>query len=447
MMILKSEEKNMLNKIFNLTWFGKKSNSLRTFKHTYPPHLMDNNLGFSLVSVLIVVGIVGMTFAGTLSLITTQQKEGDAVKQQLAKASVKYALLQTLKNPDSCLCQFNSIPSTPLTINTDNAKPGEAGDEITFTKVTTGCGLNSEVIAQAGMNVGAGLKIQSVKVSEIMETPIPLEYSGNLVVTYSLNSLVYSVKPTSIPLILTIQTLTGSPTARGVHHCVLNTEWHDDLLALENDLVNVESTLTNQIDMANLEMDSRFSTTHDILTTRLENLDARITTNEENINNLVAAIANLGGGSPVINEVPEDEEEDEEEDEIIIQPDPNETCTCTVTPAGSPIGNVNAYRHYEFDRTVYALRIQKSSTGHCHECLGVIRYIRLQSGRDYFKGIYLFVRMAMPSCPSGYTHKEAPSPSPKCSRFQVTKRRNPNAPVSFTTSGSDCPPLVCKRLP
>ena len=244
-----------------------------------------------------------------------------------------------------------------------------------------------------------------------METPIPLEYSGNLVVTYSLNSLVYSIKPTSIPLILTIQTLTGSPTARGVHHCGLNTEWRDDLLALENDLVDVESTLTGQIDLANLEMDSRFSNVQGILTTRLEDLDARITANEENINGLAAAIASLGGGSPAINEGPEElEEEDSSEDEIIIQPDPNETCICTVTPTGSAIGNPQSSVSYEFLYKFYWLTLQRSSTGHCRECWGMTVYGNRD--RNYFEGVRLFVRMAMPSCPPGYTHKEAPNPSP-----------------------------------
>ena len=74
---------------------------------------VNNNFGFSLMATLIAVLIMGITFAAMISMITVQQKEGRALYQQLARGSLKYAMLQTLRNPQNCTCQFNSLPSTP----------------------------------------------------------------------------------------------------------------------------------------------------------------------------------------------------------------------------------------------------------------------------------------------------------------------------------------------
>ena len=58
------------------------------------------------------VGIASLTFMAVLGMINFQQIEGKAINQQLARASLKYNILQTLKNPQNCLCQFNDLATT-----------------------------------------------------------------------------------------------------------------------------------------------------------------------------------------------------------------------------------------------------------------------------------------------------------------------------------------------
>ena len=75
---------------------------------SHPSRVVKNNLGFSLVAVLSATAISGILFSAILSMITLQQKEGKAIQQQLASASLKYNILQTLRNPENCMCQFPS---------------------------------------------------------------------------------------------------------------------------------------------------------------------------------------------------------------------------------------------------------------------------------------------------------------------------------------------------
>ena len=78
---------------------------------SHPSRVVKNNLGFSLVAVLSATAISGILFSAILSMITLQQKEGKAIQQQLASASLKYNILQTLRNPENCMCQFSFGPT------------------------------------------------------------------------------------------------------------------------------------------------------------------------------------------------------------------------------------------------------------------------------------------------------------------------------------------------
>ena len=297
---------------------GSKDTKIQRYKDTkitliHFPCLVKDDLGFSLISMLIAVFIMGIIFTSILSMMTLQSKEGHAIKQQLARASVKYSILQTLKKPENCTCQFNNIPPTKLTINTEKAKPGRTGDEITFTEFTTGCG-SSEVIAQAGMNVGAGVQIQSVKVSEIMETSTPLEYSGNLIVTYhNSDELVRSMKSTLIPLTLTIYASRGSPNAREIYSCGANTNWTDRINDMKNELVNLRSHLIGQFTQANNDVKNKLDSFYNTFTIQLDNLDTRVTANTDMIDSLTLRIAALGVSVTLDDtEEGEDEKTDEE---------------------------------------------------------------------------------------------------------------------------------------
>ena len=64
--------------------------------------------GFSLINSLIAVAIVGINLAVLVSLLSSQQKESKHVQQSLLSSSIKYNILQTLKDPNNCLCQFRA---------------------------------------------------------------------------------------------------------------------------------------------------------------------------------------------------------------------------------------------------------------------------------------------------------------------------------------------------
>ena len=187
---------------------------------------------------------MGISFAAMISMITTQHKEGKAIQQQLASASLKYAVLQTLRNPENCICQFNS-----LTIDTTKTALNEAGDEIDLQVFKNGCGTDpNNIIANAGKEVGAGLKVESVKVSNIMETGTPNEYFGDLIIAYKGENLVRALRPLEVPLQFTV-TPPSDPSdssERPITLCGANTDVGDQISALTLELGNHNLQIIDQ---------------------------------------------------------------------------------------------------------------------------------------------------------------------------------------------------------
>ena len=191
---------------------------------------------------------MGISFSAMISMITVQQREGRAIQQQLARGSLKYAILQTMRNLDNCACQFNS-PGDLKSIDTTQTASGGRGDEISLGVFRSGCGGGSDnILALQGERVknGAGLEVESVKVSQIVETGTPNEYVGDLIVVYK--SDIRVIKPLSVPLLFTVDPNAGSSSRRPILFCGANNDYTERMTQLLQEMRNHANNIKASMD-------------------------------------------------------------------------------------------------------------------------------------------------------------------------------------------------------
>ena len=166
--------------------FLSKHNSFRLVN----TQIVNNSFGSTLVTALIVTALIGFSFTAIVSQMINQQKEGRSIQQQMAVATLKYQVLQTLQNKDKCSCQF-----------TQNIKSQTSEDHLTdFSTLRNSCNSDSEIIIEDGRFLGSGVNVGSIKVSDVSKIPgSSVEYSGKLIVPLKGN-LVRAIRPIEIPM-------------------------------------------------------------------------------------------------------------------------------------------------------------------------------------------------------------------------------------------------------
>ena len=166
--------------------FLSKHNSFRLVN----TQIVNNPFGSTLVTALIVTALIGFSFTAIVSTMMNQQKEGRSIQQQMAVATLKYQVLQTLQNKDSCSCQF-----------TQNIKSQTSEGHLTdFSTLRSSCDSGSEIIIEDGRFLGSGVNVGSIKVSDVSNIPgSSVEYSGKLIVPLKGN-LVRAIRPIEIPM-------------------------------------------------------------------------------------------------------------------------------------------------------------------------------------------------------------------------------------------------------
>ena len=192
---------------------------------------------------------MGISFAAMISMLTVQQKEAKAIYQQLARGSLKYTILQVLRNPANCTCQFNTLPSFPHTIDTTQTALGGGGYEIDLGEFRSGCVVDPDniiVTTEKKIKGGAGLVANTVKVSEIKETGSPDEFLGELTIQFHKDNLVRHLKPLTIPLMFIVDSTSGLANARPIKNCgvyELNSGFSTQVAGFAEDLEILQTTV------------------------------------------------------------------------------------------------------------------------------------------------------------------------------------------------------------
>ena len=185
--------------------------------------------GFSLISTLIATLIMGILISTMLTTFSWQNKELQFIKEQLLSASIKFFMIQTMKNLENCDCHFKQDP-TLRDANSENLGPfsidetvGATISPINLGSFRSGCDFTrpDNVIVAAGepLKGGAKLVVDSVKVKEIRPTGTPNEYQGSIQVAYQNRSWSRAMKPISVDVIMSVAPGAGSPHARPITGC------------------------------------------------------------------------------------------------------------------------------------------------------------------------------------------------------------------------------------
>ena len=187
---------------------------------------------------------MGISFSAVIAMLAAQQKEGQSIQQQLARASLKYSILQTLKNEGNCLCQFNDLPDTPYKIDTTKVTT-QNGDEIDLNEFRSGCDIIDNILVEKGEKIkgGAGLQAQSVKVSNIKETGTANEYLGQLTVVYEPASTVRTIRPLTVPLRFSVAPGGEEPTEATIISCGVDIDVSSEVADMEARIKENEETI------------------------------------------------------------------------------------------------------------------------------------------------------------------------------------------------------------
>ena len=182
----------------------------------------SNPRGFSLVSTLIAVSIVGTSLLTLVSMMVEQEKGTKILRQQVASANLKSFLTKVFVSSEVCGCHFDATQNTPLppsSFNIDTTVPTPS--EINLESLRSSCDFSSadNIIAEVEKEIsgGLGLTVNSIKISEIHPTGTEGRYSGHLIVNYENQGL--PLRPTLMPLVLAIDLSSGTDSARPIQSC------------------------------------------------------------------------------------------------------------------------------------------------------------------------------------------------------------------------------------
>lgn len=187
--------------------------------------------GFSLPAALVSVLIIGIALSAALSMMSTQNREMTFFKHQLVAMNIKHHILQTMKNLSNCNCHFTQDPTDtdatganlgPFIIDT-TITGDQTSSDINLGSFRSGCDFTTDknIVVAAGKVVsgGYGLKVSSVKVTNIIATGTPNEYTGKLLIKFEKGSAPRVMQPISIDIIVTAEAGAILPDKTSILHC------------------------------------------------------------------------------------------------------------------------------------------------------------------------------------------------------------------------------------
>jgi type II secretory pathway pseudopilin PulG len=176
--------------------------------------LIQNRLGFSIVEVLVAVGIMGVLTLSILSLLNTQNRELRAIDEKMNLQSLQVAISASLSNPGFCSCFLGSQNFNY------SAKTWDSLPTIMNSSFDTSCNPQGSPLLSVGVyHPGFRITPTAINVNGIVEvTANSGIFTANLSIQLDPTNLVRARKDLSFPFSFSVN-MTDPPTARRLITC------------------------------------------------------------------------------------------------------------------------------------------------------------------------------------------------------------------------------------
>lgn len=171
-------------------------------------HPLKNQIGISLVELLLVVGLMGFVALGMSSLFFNLQKESRSLKEKLATLELEKDLLNTISGDQ--LCSFTLTSSTVIhpVINPQSFNSTTLpATNLQLSRIPLTIVPGAPNLIQVGQPVAPdvpSLTVETIQLTNFLPTGSPTAYMASLEVRFNGANLVRGLRP--ISTILTLQT-------------------------------------------------------------------------------------------------------------------------------------------------------------------------------------------------------------------------------------------------
>lgn len=181
--------------------------------------------GFSLINVIVSLGLLSVLMSGFLAFQNVQYKEFKAINEKLAVQDLEQLLRKVLNNNDVChymLTNTTYSPSNPSTFDQSLigsatpptiSFPGSQFVGTTSANLTTG-----PFILKVGQPVSAAnsnLYVKNIEIRDLMDMGTGNQYKATLAIDFDSTKLVRPVRPLGISIVLN----TDNSTPRKITNC------------------------------------------------------------------------------------------------------------------------------------------------------------------------------------------------------------------------------------
>lgn len=174
--------------------------------------------GFSLIEILVAVGIMGFVTLTMASMFSNQQLEMKALQEKFDSRGLQSTLLTVMQNPSTC--QANLATWAAVTDISSAVGATKSVNNIPITELHSGNTAISPIIAKVGdplpgRNPGQMI-VSAIQIQDIFSTGNLNEYQGRLTVTFAAASMVRPLRDIWVDQIFTI---TPPATAAVISGC------------------------------------------------------------------------------------------------------------------------------------------------------------------------------------------------------------------------------------
>lgn len=180
------------------------------------PTIINNRNGFSLVEVLIALGIMAVVTMGMVTLITNQTIEIKGIDEKMALQGVQTQVANVLSSPAFCGCFLG----TSRTFDYETTRVWSSALSSIASSYDGACAPVGSPFLTVSTPLDARLTPTGMSLQNIIETTAGSgNFSANLVLQFDQTTLTRARKSLSLPMYFTVNLLGGAAGARPLASC------------------------------------------------------------------------------------------------------------------------------------------------------------------------------------------------------------------------------------